>query len=244
MRRPSSIGFAFRPRPPPHEKDPPSLPCTSGPEWTVRPLGTAVSFTAKPVPAAVGPFIWIPPSDWHFKSLQAGDYLLYPACSLWLRFLPPPIVGLARPVGHPKRTETRFIVVLLCCSRRLLSRSTGHLNLSIASATSSAGAHRLHLDRPDSADTDQWRGGTARTGRPRPGRVPDTYLHAGCWQDLVRVRRSGRGPGVSRDLARSMIELGSVQPRPGVEVAPAAAISRIRDAPAQRRQPDRRVLRG
>jgi hypothetical protein len=43
----------------------------------------------------LGPFPWIPPSRWNLRTLQAGDYFLYPGMLLWYAMLPFVAIGFA-----------------------------------------------------------------------------------------------------------------------------------------------------
>lgn len=42
----------------------------------------------------IGPFPWIAPEEWTLRTLQTGDYLLYPGMLIWYAMLPLVIVGL------------------------------------------------------------------------------------------------------------------------------------------------------
>ena len=42
---------------------------------------------------ALGPFPWIGPPQWTFRTLQAGDYLLYPGMLVWYAILPLTVLG-------------------------------------------------------------------------------------------------------------------------------------------------------
>ncbi len=43
----------------------------------------------------LGPFPWIPPSGWSLRTLQTGDYFLYPGMLLWYAVLPFVVIGFA-----------------------------------------------------------------------------------------------------------------------------------------------------
>lgn len=61
-----------------------------------------------------GPFVWILPRDWHFRTLQAGDYLLYPGMLVWYGLIPFIVAGLASTARRiVTRAEPRFGIVLL-----------------------------------------------------------------------------------------------------------------------------------
>jgi hypothetical protein len=61
-----------------------------------------------------GPFVWIMPSTWSFKSLRSGDYLLYPGMLLWYGLLPFIGVGFVATAWRMlARAETRFGVIFL-----------------------------------------------------------------------------------------------------------------------------------
>jgi hypothetical protein len=51
-------------------------------------LWSLVIFPANAFRRLYGPFIWIPPDEWHFRALQAGDYLLYPGMLVWYGLIP------------------------------------------------------------------------------------------------------------------------------------------------------------
>jgi hypothetical protein len=77
-------------------------------------LGTIVSAFANLFRRLYGPFVWILPSDWHFRVLQAGDYLLFPGMFVWYALLPVIAVGLGASAWRIlTRAETRFGVVFL-----------------------------------------------------------------------------------------------------------------------------------
>jgi hypothetical protein len=77
-------------------------------------VGSLASFLANLVRRLYGPFVWILPSDWRFRALQAGDYLLYPGMLVWYGLLPLIGIGLCG-TGWAllRRKETRFALVFL-----------------------------------------------------------------------------------------------------------------------------------
>jgi hypothetical protein len=79
-------------------------------------VGTVVSFLANLFRRLYGPFVWILPTDWHFRVLQAGDFLLFPGMLVWYGLLPVIAVGLGVTAWRIlTRTETRFGVMFLWC---------------------------------------------------------------------------------------------------------------------------------
>jgi hypothetical protein len=77
-------------------------------------VGTIVSSFANLFRRLYGPFVWILPSDWHFRVLQAGDFLLFPGMLVWYGLLPVIVVGLGATGWRiVTGTETRFGVVFL-----------------------------------------------------------------------------------------------------------------------------------
>jgi hypothetical protein len=57
-------------------------------------FGWLLSYPANLVRRMYGPFIWILPSDWRFRHLQANDYLLYPGMLVWYALIPAVVAGL------------------------------------------------------------------------------------------------------------------------------------------------------
>ena len=77
-------------------------------------VGTVVSFLANVFRRLYGPFVWILPSDWNFRALQAGDYLLYPGMLVWYGLLPLIAAGLGATAWRIlTRSEVRFGIVFL-----------------------------------------------------------------------------------------------------------------------------------
>lgn len=73
-----------------------------------------ITFAANLFRRLYGPFVWILPPDWRFRSLQAGDYLLYPGMLLWYGLIPFFLVGIATTAGRIiTRAERRFGVIFL-----------------------------------------------------------------------------------------------------------------------------------
>lgn len=114
------------------DKGPIMVPVHIGPESGPFALvGTALSFGANVFRRLYGPFVWILPEDWHFKALQAGDYLLYPGMLVWYGLLPLIVVGLGATAGRiAARTETRFGVVFLWCFTAIYFAQYLVINLS------------------------------------------------------------------------------------------------------------------
>jgi hypothetical protein len=57
-------------------------------------LARLLAYPANLIRRIYGPFIWIPPETWSFRSLQAGDYLLYPGMLVWYALIPAVITGI------------------------------------------------------------------------------------------------------------------------------------------------------
>jgi hypothetical protein len=114
------------------DKGPIMVPVHIGPEsGPFALLGTALSFGANVFRRLYGPFVWILPEDWHFKALQAGDYLLYPGMLVWYGLLPLIVVGLGATAWRiATRTETRFGVVFLWCFTAIYFAQYLMINLS------------------------------------------------------------------------------------------------------------------
>jgi hypothetical protein len=114
------------------EKGPIMVPVHIGPETgPFAVLGMALSFVANVFRRLYGPFVWILPPDWHFKSLQAGDYLLYPGMLVWYGLLPLIVAGLGATAWRiVTRTETRFGVVFLWCFTAIYFTQYLMINLS------------------------------------------------------------------------------------------------------------------
>jgi hypothetical protein len=114
------------------EKGPIMVPVHIGPETgPFAVVGTIVSSLANLFRRLYGPFVWILPPDWHFKSLQAGDYLLYPGMLVWYGLLPFVVFGLTVTGWQiVKRKETRFGVVFLWCFTAVYFAQYLTINLS------------------------------------------------------------------------------------------------------------------
>jgi len=41
-----------------------------------------------------GPFVWILPSDWSFRTLQSAEFFLYPGMLLWYALIPVTLLGM------------------------------------------------------------------------------------------------------------------------------------------------------
>ena len=97
------------------DHDPIMVPVHLGPQsGRFAIAGTIVSSFANLFRRLYGPFVWILPNDWHFRVLQAGDYLLFPGMLVWYGLLPVIVVGLGATGWRiVTRTETRFGVVFL-----------------------------------------------------------------------------------------------------------------------------------
>jgi hypothetical protein len=115
-----ATGFFDRFRTPPAsagtgEHDPVMAPVHLGPKnGRFAIVGTIVSSLANLFRRLYGPFVWILPTDFHFKVLQAGDYLLFPGMLVWYGLLPIIVVGLGASGWRiATRRETRFGVVFL-----------------------------------------------------------------------------------------------------------------------------------
>ena len=97
------------------DHDPIMVPVHFGPKsGRFAIVGTIVSSFANLFRRLYGPFVWILPNDWHFRVLQAGDYLLFPGMLVWYGLLPVIVVGLGATGWRiVTRTETRFGLVFL-----------------------------------------------------------------------------------------------------------------------------------
>lgn len=89
-----------------------SRPVVAGPATSL--LSGAIASSANLFRRLYGPFVWILPSDWRFRSLQAGDYLLYPGMLVWYGLIPFFSVGIVSTAWRlVTRTEGRFGVIFL-----------------------------------------------------------------------------------------------------------------------------------
>ncbi len=97
------------------DHDPVMVPVHVGPKsGRFAIVGSVVSVLANLFRRLYGPFVWILPDDWHFRVLQAGDFLLFPGMLVWYGLLPVIAVGLGATAWRIlKRSEKRFGVVFL-----------------------------------------------------------------------------------------------------------------------------------
>jgi hypothetical protein len=77
--------------------------------WRAR----LISYPVNIVRRMYGPFIWIPPGDWSFRTLQAGDYLLYPGMLVWYALIPAVVIGLGvAGMGLVRRSTNHGLAML------------------------------------------------------------------------------------------------------------------------------------
>jgi hypothetical protein len=78
----------------------------------VRAPQDLATMTANLARRVLGPFPWIPPQRWNLRTLQAGDYFLYPGMLLWYAMLPFVALGFALAGRATFRRSARLSTAL------------------------------------------------------------------------------------------------------------------------------------